>query len=170
MIFSETLILLIFCTTISYHTEEVLVEGEIYQIKADSFQASFEFTNISEELVFLFIPDELNYSISTNTFLNFDIGSSYITDPLSFPRYRILLHPIFPGESYKLNENYSGNSNLLEEVFIGFDYFNPDKATGRLKRKLRRFAKYRKSGVVYLIDYYQYQDKYGTQYGNFIKC
>lgn len=170
LIINETLVALLFCTTISFQIDEVLVKSEFHQLNNSRYEVSIDFKNTSDQPVFLFLPKEHNYSMSTDTSVNFDIGSSYITDPLAFPKFKIQLRPIFPGETYEISRTLEGSTDRIKEFYIAFDCVDPAKATGRLQRKLKRLLRKKKSGMINLIDYYYYQEEAGMQYGKSVEC
>lgn len=158
------------CTNFSVQIESILVSCEFAKPEENHIDVRLLFKNTSEDVIFFFVPKNTDQIRTSDTLLNLDIGSSFITDPLAFPKYEVTLRPIFPGETCEVNRVYSKPVYNVKEVYIGFDYIHYNKSSGKLKRRLKRMIKRKNVGSVNLIDYYKYQDRFGSQYGKFVEC
>ncbi|MEZ4985736.1 MAG: hypothetical protein R2795_11990 [Saprospiraceae bacterium] len=132
------------CTSFSIQVDAVIVKGEFFQMGADSINIRIQFDNATDEPIFLFLPQNTDNIKPIETFMSIDLGSSYITDPLAFPKYQVSLIPIFPKEPYTIEINYQATEKAMGKIYIEFDLIYLNKTSKKLNRKLRRITKNKK--------------------------
>ncbi len=142
----------------------IKVEIKLNQI-GNEVKLSFLVINISQEVVFIYNGSTDNSYYMDESIIGIDISSGFITDPLSFPKYKMELIQLNPSDSTFFTKNKIVDLDSINEIQFLLDFLVPSKAKEKKLIKIFKRIFNKKKKVLFLKDYWVYKEKYSIDFG-----